>query len=86
MNYAATESLIKKHLHRIAPEADLDRLQADDNLRDQLNLDSMDFYTLMVAVSDERNIDIPEEEYGNLLTMERIAEFLARSVPPGDDT
>ncbi len=70
------EVIVKKHLHRAAPEADLDQLNPDDDLGRALDIDSMDFYTTMVAISEELKIDIPEEEYGSLRTLKRIMAFL----------
>lgn len=69
-------SIIKKHLHRVAPEADLDHLEPDDDLGSTLDIDSMDFYNMMVALSEELKIDIPEEEYGKLRSLKKIEEFL----------
>lgn len=74
------DTIIKKHLHRVAPEADLDELKADDNLGPTLDLDSMDFYRMMVGISEDLRVDIPEEEYGNLRTLKNIKEFLRKSV------
>lgn len=70
------EVIVKKHLHRAAPEADLDQLKPDDDLGRTLDIDSMDFYTMMVSLSEELNINIPEEEYGSLRTLKKIVEFL----------
>jgi acyl carrier protein len=73
------DTTIKKHLHRAAPEADLDQLQADDELGQTLDLDSMDFYNMMVGISEELGVDIPEKEYGKLRTLKSIKEFLNRA-------
>lgn len=80
MNRSDIESVIKKHLHRVAPEADLNELQPDDELGPTLDIDSMDFYNMMVALSEELNVDIPEEEYGRLRTLRSIEEFLGQAV------
>lgn len=80
MNRSDIESTIKKHLHRAAPEADLDKLSPDDELGPTLDIDSMDFYNMMVALSEELNVDIPEEEYGKLRTLRNIEEFLSQAV------
>jgi len=69
-------ALIGKHLHQIAPEADLDTLDPDDDIRYQLDIDSMDFFRLMVAISDALGIAVPEEEYAGLVTMNKIIAFI----------
>ncbi|MGM0588752.1 MAG: acyl carrier protein [Bacteroidota bacterium] len=70
--------LIKKHLHRVAPEADLTQLDPNAELGSTLDIDSMDFYTMVVALSEEVNVDIPEEEYGKLRSLNSIAAFLEK--------
>ncbi len=71
------DTVVSKHLHRIAPEADLDQLNSDDDLGTTLDIDSMDFYNMMVGISEELQIDIPEEEYGQLRTLKSINKFLS---------
>jgi acyl carrier protein len=73
-------AVIKKHLHRVAPEADLEGLDPDDDLGRALDIDSMDFYTMMVTISDELKIDIPEEEYSKLRSINKISQFLTESI------
>lgn len=74
------DAVIRKHLHRIAPEADLDKLNPDEELGTTLDIDSMDFYNMMVGISEELQVEIPEEEYGQLRTLRSINEFLSESV------
>jgi len=73
------DSIIKKHLHRVAPEADLEQLQPEDDLGSVLDIDSMDFYNMMVGISQELQVEIPEERYGQLRSMKSISDFLSES-------
>jgi acyl carrier protein len=70
------EVIVKKHLHRAAPEADLEQLNPEDDLGRTLDIDSMDFYNMMIAISEEFSVNISEEEYGELRTLQKIVEFL----------
>lgn len=79
------QGTIKRHLHRVAPEADLDKLNPDDDLGRALDLDSMDFYTIMVQISEELSIDIPEEEYGNLRSLHSISRFITHAINQKSD-
>lgn len=72
-------AIIKKHLHRVAPEANLDTLKPDEDLGRALDIDSMDFYNMMVAISEELSVEIPEEEYGDLRSLNKINQFLTES-------
>lgn len=69
------ESLVKKHIHRIAPEADLNQLEPGEDLGAALDIDSMDFYRMMVAISEELGLDIPEEDYAKLRSLSTIAGY-----------
>lgn len=76
------QSLVKKHIHRIAPEADLDQLDAQDDLGSALDLDSMDYYRMILAISEELGLEIPEEDYARLRTLSAIAEYCRKAESP----
>lgn len=60
----------------IAPEADLEALQPDAPLRDQLDIDSIDFMNFLIAVDKELHLDIPESDYGKVATLARCVDHL----------
>ncbi len=62
-------SLVLRLLGEIAPEADLTSLQPDISFRDQLDLDSMDFLNLVVALHKEFQIEVPEADYPKYMTL-----------------
>jgi hypothetical protein len=62
----------------IAPEADLAGLRGNVALRDQLDLDSMDFLNFLVAVHQRTGVEIPEADYGKLATLDQLLDYLAR--------
>lgn len=71
---------IEKHLHQIAPEADLSITDRDEDIRYQFDIDSMDFFRLMVAISEELAVDIPEEAYASLVTINKLVAFLENAL------
>lgn len=64
-------------LMQIAPEADLDELPAGENLREELDIDSYDFLNFLIGLNDRLGVDIPEEDYEQLVTLEDIVRYLA---------
>jgi len=78
MNKAEAKALIFEVLLGIAPEAELDKLPGNAQLRDELDLDSMDFLDFVAAVHERTGIDIPEAEYGRLATLDDAVAYLAR--------
>jgi acyl carrier protein len=65
----------------IAPELEESELKADRPLRDQIDLDSMDWLNVLVAVHERLHVDIPEADYGKLVTLNDIIAYLGKRVP-----
>jgi acyl carrier protein len=60
----------------IAPEADLEHLPPGVDLRDELDLDSMDFLNFVIAVHERTGIEVPERDYPQLLTLDACVRYL----------
>jgi acyl carrier protein len=76
MNRDQTITAIKEILQTIAPEQNLTELPLDANLQQTLEIDSYDFLNLMIRISKRFEIDIPEETYEKLGTLEGIVGYL----------
>jgi acyl carrier protein len=63
-------------LHDIAPDEDLSELKDDVAFRDQLELDSMDFLDIVMELRKRHRVQIPEEDYGELASMQRTVTYL----------
>ena len=63
-------------LARIAPDEDLSDLKDDVPFREQMELDSMDFLDIVMELRKMYRVQIPEEEYGNLVTMKSTVTYL----------
>jgi acyl carrier protein len=68
---------VVRALGEIAPEADPARLKPDAALRDQLDIDSMDFLNFAIALHEQLGVEIPESDYGKLDTLDHCVEYLA---------
>ena len=82
MNEPELKPIVLGALRRIAPEADLERIDPKESLRDQLDIDSMDFLNFLIALHEALGADIPETDYPRLSTLEGIIEYLAQRDPP----
>jgi|CXWL01.1.fsa_nt_gi acyl carrier protein len=65
-------------LRRIAPEVELDELRNDRALREQVDLDSMDWLNVIVGLHQRFGVDIPEADYAGLVSLDTIVAYLAR--------
>ena len=78
MNKIEAKSLIIDVLSGIAPEADYAALPGKAQLRDELDLDSMDFLNFIAALHERTKIDIPEADYPKLSTLDGAVGYLCR--------
>jgi acyl carrier protein len=72
-------------LAKVAPEVDPATLDMRANLLDQVDLDSMDFLSLLVGLGQTFNLEIPESDYLMLASLDGCIDYLARrtGVRPG---
>ena len=71
-----TADQILAMLHRIAPDVDpaiVDRVRP---LADQLDLDSMDYQSLLVAISTQYTMPIPETDVASLRSIDDLAHYV----------
>lgn len=71
-------AVIIEEIGNIAPEADTARVGDDADLRKALDLDSMDIFNLVVALSKRLGVDIPDADAGRLVTLRGAVDYLAR--------
>ena len=62
-------------LGRIAPEVDLAALRPAQRLRDQVDLDSVDWMNFLVAVHAALGIDIPDADAAHLTTLDQLIDY-----------
>ena len=60
----------------IAPDEDLSDLKEDVAFRDQLEMDSMDFLDIVMELRKRYRVQIPEEEYLELASMQSTVAYL----------
>lgn len=63
-------------LESIAPDEDLSTLDDAVNFRDQLELDSMDFLDIVMELRKRHRIQIPEDDYVELASMNSTVAYL----------
>lgn len=77
MNEAQARALAAEVLAGIAPEADLATVRDDEDLRDALDLDSMDFMNFVIGLSERSGRNIPEADTPRLRTLRGLVDYLA---------
>lgn len=61
----------------IAPDEDVSNLDDSKSLREQLDLDSMDFLDIVMELRKRHKVEVPQEDYPKLATLESCVSYLS---------
>ncbi|MCS6927642.1 MAG: acyl carrier protein [Candidatus Binatia bacterium] len=70
------KAIVLRVLGNIAPEAELNALDPKVDLREQLDLDSMDILNLMIGIHEATGVDVPEADYPQLASLDGCVTYL----------
>ncbi len=76
MNAAEIRAVALATLKSIAPEVEADELRGDRPLRNQVDLDSMDWLNFLLGLHEKLKVDIPEADYAKLITLDDVVAYL----------
>jgi len=77
MNQDEIKALLFELIGDIAPEADPSSLSQEEDMRTALDLDSMDFNNLIIAIHERTGRNIPEADYNKLFTLKGALAYLS---------
>jgi len=67
---------VLRALSDVAPEADPATLRLDADLRDQLDIDSMDSLNFAIGIHEQLHVDIPEADWARLQTLDEVVDYV----------
>jgi acyl carrier protein len=67
-------------LKAIAPEVEEGDLRVDRPLRNQVDLDSMDWLNFLIGLHEKLKVDIPEADYAKLVTLGDVLDYLQKKL------
>jgi acyl carrier protein len=70
-------AVLKDELARIAPEIEFEAIDPSADLRDEADIDSMDFLNLLTALHVRLGVEIPEADNAKLITVQGAIDYLA---------
>ena len=76
MTKDACKQIVLDIIADIAPDEDLSNIKPNVRLRDQMQLDSMDFLDIVMELRKRHGIEVPESEYMKLASLNSSAEYL----------
>lgn len=80
MNKEEIKKIIFYSLKQIAPDTEPSELSYEDNIRETLGIDSFDFLRFIVLLNEKLNIEIPEQDYGKIISIDSLTDYLIRKV------
>jgi acyl carrier protein len=76
MTQEECKQIVLDIISEIAPDENLSAVKPDVRLRDQLDLDSMDFLDIVMELRKQHGIEVPEEDYPKLASLDSCATYL----------
>jgi acyl carrier protein len=70
------DALVRRLLGDIAPDTDPGALAPDEDVRDALDIDSVDFLAFVVALKDATGVEVPERDYARIRTVASCAAYV----------
>jgi acyl carrier protein len=69
-------------LCEVAPEVESDQLSATRPLRQQVDLDSMDWLNVIIGWHRRFGVEIPEADYARLTTLDAVVAYIGAHLEP----
>ncbi|MDH5478865.1 MAG: acyl carrier protein [Nitrospinota bacterium] len=63
-------------INEIVPDEDLANVDPKVPFRDQIDLDSMDFLDIVMELRKRYSVEVPEQDYPQLLTLSSTVDYL----------
>jgi acyl carrier protein len=77
MNDIDIRKVVQEELGNIAPEVDLASIDPASDLREAIDIDSMDFLNFITAIHHRLGVEIPEIDYPKLVTLDGAVAYVA---------
>ncbi len=76
MNATEVRGIVLNIIEDIAPDEDVTSVDDAVSLREQLDLDSMDFLDIVMELRKRHKVEVPQEDYPHLATLASCVEYL----------
>ncbi|MCR6493232.1 acyl carrier protein [Cellulomonas sp. P24] len=80
MDETTIRSTVLRVLGEVAPEVELGTVDPAEDLRDQLDLDSMDILNLAIGLFQATGVEVPERDYARIVTVDGCVAYLAAAL------
>ena len=77
MNEQSAWQAVRSAIGQVAPDVDPEDLVAGARLRQDLELDSLDFLRVLETIAQDTGVDVPEDAYREVATVAGLVRFVA---------
>lgn len=70
------ETALRQELRKIAPDVEIGDIDREGDLREEFDIDSMDFLNLVSALSKSLDLAMPEEDYSEMGSYDALLTYL----------
>ena len=77
MNHQDARRAVEAAIGKVAPDVEPEDLEGGARLRQDLELDSLDFLRLVQVIADATGVDIPEADYPAVATVDGLVTYVA---------
>ena len=81
MKNVDVRTIVQEELGNIAPDMDVGTINPSADLREALDIDSMDFLNFVTAMHHRLGVDVPEIDYPKLATLDGAVAYLEARLP-----
>ncbi len=76
LNNEQVLQVLQKSFRQIAPEINFAEIDLNTALRDQVEIDSYDFYNLIVKVHEQTDVNVPDIELRKLNNLNELVKYI----------
>ncbi len=77
MTRSEIEDVLRRELYGIAPDIALEDIDRGGDLREEFDIDSMDFLKLVTALGQQFSLEMPEADYPQMDSFDNLLAYLA---------
>ena len=76
MTEAQIRQIVQQALSNVAPEVDVNAIDPAKDMRDQIDIDSVDFLNFVIGLHKELGVEIPDSDVSKLVTLDGCVGYL----------
>ena len=80
MDHDAIKAELKDIFHHVAPDIEFDQLDLSRPLNDQVEMDSLDFYTMLVHVHKRMGVNVPDSVLRDLKNINGLIDYIQNNL------